>query len=77
MFKLEKNDKSFKELAAYAEQVKLPLKEMLLSDTHLDRVASIFYKHMPKMVKWSMKEEKFKEFYKQHRESLVAHIKIA
>ena len=72
--KLNKNDKAFKELDAYAKKIKQPLKQVLLSDDHLKQVSSIFYKHMPKVVKWSMKEEKFRDFYKNHRESLVATI---
>lgn len=72
--KLNKNDKAFKELDAYAKTVRQTLKQVLLSDDHLTQVSSIFYKHMPKMIKWSMKEEKFKNFYKNHRESLVATI---
>lgn len=53
---------------------KKPLKEVLLSDDYLEQVSKIFYKHMPKMVRWTMKEEKFKEFYKNHREQLIAHM---
>lgn len=71
MFKVQKNDKAFKELAAYADSVKQPLKEVLLSDVHFDKVSEIFYANMPKMVRWSMKLDKFKEFYRNHREQMV------
>lgn len=74
MFSVKKNDPAFKELATFAEGKNKPLKEVLLSDEYLDDVSQIFYKHMPKMVRWSMKEAKFKDFYKNHREQLVAHI---
>lgn len=74
MFSVKKNDPAFKELETFAKEKNKPLKEALLSDEYLDDVSKIFYKHMPKMVRWTMKEEKFKEFYKNHREQLVAHI---
>ena len=74
MFSVKKNDPAFKELADYANGKQKPLKEVLLSDDYLVEVSKIFYKHMPKMIRWSMKEDKFTEFYKKHREQLVAHI---
>lgn len=74
MFTVKKNDPAFKELTTFADTKNKPLKEVLLADEYLDDVSQIFYKHMPKMVRWSMKEEKFKEFYRTHREQLVAHI---
>lgn len=76
MFKVDKNEKSFKELADYANEVKLPLKTVLLSDEHLDKVSAIFYKSLPKVVKMAMKEPKFKLFYQEHREQLISQIDI-
>lgn len=76
MIKVQKNDKAFKELKEYADKIKMPFKDVLLSDAHLDQVSSIFYKHMPKMVRWSMKEDKFKEFYRTHREQMVNQIML-
>lgn len=76
MFEVKKNDKAFKELVAYAKSVSLPLKSVLLSDAHLDKVSAIFYSHMPKMVRWSMNETKFKDFYKNHREEFAARIAV-
>lgn len=76
MLKVQKNDKAFKELDAYAKQQNLPLKEVLLSDTHLDEVTKIFYAHMPKMVRMAMKYDKFKGFYQDHRESFVAQMAL-
>ena len=74
MFKVEKNDKAFKELTEYSKSISLSLRETLLSDTHLDKVSAIFYKNMPKMVRMAMKEEKFKEFYKNNREKFAGSI---
>lgn len=74
MFEVNKNDKAFKELENYSKKVGKPLKEVLLSDEHIDTVSSIFYKHMPKMVRFVMKEPKFKEYYRTHREQLVGSV---
>ncbi len=69
------NDVALKELTAYAEKHKKPLETILLSDEHLADVAEIFYKHMPKMVKFAMKKEKFQEFYKNNRAVFVDTLK--
>lgn len=74
MYTIKKNDPAFQELKNLAKQKNLKLKELLLSDEHLQSVCSIFYKNSPKMVRWSMKEDKFIEFYKKHREKLVEQV---
>jgi hypothetical protein len=74
MFAVKKNDKAFQELAEYAKSQDKPLKEVLLSDDHLETVSKIFYKNMPKLVRFTMKEPKFQEFYKNHREQMVSQI---
>ena len=74
--KVQTNDKAFKELKAYADKAGKPLQEVLLSDEHLDRVSEIFYKNMPKVVQFTMKLPRFKEYYKNHREQLVAHMQM-
>lgn len=74
MYTIKKNDPAFNELNSLAKEKKLKLKELLLSDEYILLVCDIFYKNSPKMVRWSMKEDKFIEFYKKHREKLVEHI---
>jgi hypothetical protein len=76
MYKIDTNDKAFKELNDYAISVKQPLKDVLLSDAHLEQVTRIFYPHLPKPLKFVMKLDKFKEYYKEHREKLVKHMII-
>lgn len=76
MFEAKKNEKAFKELADYAKKTSLPLKQVLLSDEHLDNVAAIFYKNMPKLVRMAMKEQKFKEFYKANREQFTGQMPV-
>jgi hypothetical protein len=77
MYKVNKNDKAFKELDAYAKKNNKTMKEVLLDDSHLEKVCDIFYEHMPKVVKWSMKKEKFVNFYKDNRETFVSQMKLA
>ena len=72
--KIEKNEESFKELNALAKEKGQPLKAFLLDDNNLDLVSATFYKHMPKMVRWSMNAEKFKAFYLKNRQNFVAHL---
>ena len=76
MMKLQKNDKAFQELTVYAKSVSTPLKEVLLSDIHFEKVTEIFYSHMPKMVRFAMNKDKFKAFYKLHREQFAAQIAL-
>jgi hypothetical protein len=76
MFKLNRNDKAFKELETLAKQHKLPLPQFLVSDEHLDKVSEIFYSYMPKIIKFATNQEKFKEFYKANREQFVKAIKF-
>lgn len=76
MYKVNKNDKAYKELQAYANSKNKKLKDVLLSDDHIEKVTDIFYEHMPKVVKWSMKKEKFVDFYKNNRETFVSQMKL-
>jgi hypothetical protein len=77
MYKVNKNDKAFKELEAYAKAHKENLKEVLLSEEHAPKIAEIFYKHMPALVKFTMKKDKFEEFYRNHKETFVQQLKLA
>ncbi len=74
MFKMKKNDPAAQELEVYAKKKGKPVKEVLLSDEHLNDVCDIFYPHLPKMVKMVMKKDKFVDYYKTHRTALVAHM---
>ncbi len=74
MLKMKKNDPAAKELEAFANKKGKPLKQVLLADEHLIEVCDIFYPHLPKMVRMVMKKDKFYDFYKTHREALVAHM---
>lgn len=76
MFQVKKNDKTMKELIDYAATTGLSLREVLLSESHLQQVSSIFYAHMPKLVRMTMNKEKFTNFYNQHKETFVNSLSV-
>lgn len=76
MYKVNKNDKSFQELNSYAKSIKIPLKDLLMSDEHLEKVCDIFYAAMPKLVRFAMKKPAFIEFYKKNRVLFVKQMNL-
>ncbi len=69
--KYQKNQVQKDALLLLAKQVMLPVRDMLLSDEHLDKSSEIFYQGMPKLVRMTMNLTKFKAFYKSNREKIV------
>lgn len=67
----QKNKAQKDALIALAKQVNLPVRDMLLSDEHMDASSEIFYQGMPKLVRMTMNITKFKAFYKNNREKIV------
>lgn len=55
-------------LIALAKSVQLPVRELILSDEHLDAVAPIFYDGLPKLARMSMNRDKFKTFFSKQRQ---------
>lgn len=76
MYKINKNDKAFKEIETYSKSQNKPMKEVLLSDEHLIPICDIFYSNMPKLIKMAMKKDKFIDFYKAHRIQFVSQMNI-
>lgn len=74
MIKMNKNDPAARELEKFAKEKGKPVNEVLLSDEYLKDVCDIFYPYLPKMVRMVMNKTKFYDFYKLHREKLVATI---
>lgn len=74
MIKFKKNPEQMAKLQQLAQQKGLPLKEMLLSDDHLQPVCNIFYDGMPKMVRMAFNKEKFTNFYQKNRETIIAQV---
>lgn len=67
----QKNKAQKDALIALAKQVNLPVRDMLLSDEHMDASSEIFYQGMPKLVRMTMNITKFKAFYKNNRKKIV------
>lgn len=74
MIKFKKNPEQLAKLTELAKQKGLPLKEMLLSDEHLESVCNVLYDGMPKMVRMAFNKEKFTSFYQKNRETIVAQV---
>ena len=72
--KIDKNDVAFKELKILAEQKGKKLKELLTDEQYEKEVCDIFYKNMPKVIRWSMNAEKFKTFYALNKDKFVQQI---
>jgi hypothetical protein len=69
--KYQKNKAQMDELLALAKTVNMPVRDMLLSEEHFETSSEIFYKGMPRLVRMTMRLEKFKTFYKANREKIV------
>jgi hypothetical protein len=67
----QKNAKQSTALAALAKKHNLPVRDLMLSDTHCDAVCEIFYEGLPKLARMAMNREKFKVFYTNQREKLA------
>ncbi len=58
-------------LLALAKEVGLPVRELILSEAHLEQVAPIFYDGLPKLARMSMNRDKFKAFFLKQREQIA------
>ncbi len=67
----QKNNTQAAKLTALSKQVNLPVRDMMLSDEHLDKVCPIFYEGLPKLARMTMNREKFKTFYLNQRVKLA------
>jgi hypothetical protein len=67
----QKNRAQTEELLALAKQVNLPVRDLLLSDTHIDAVCAIFYAGLPKLARMAMRAEKFKTFFTNQRQKIA------
>lgn len=74
MIKFGKNPEQLQKLTTLAQQKGLPLRDLLLSDEHLDAVCGIFYEGMPKMVRMAFNRQKFTAFYQRQRETIVSQV---
>jgi hypothetical protein len=67
----KKNNDQANKLSALAKELNMPVREIMLSDEHLDKVCPIFYEGLPKLARMSMSKDKFKTFYINQREKLA------
>ncbi len=67
----KKNQQQAQQLSALSKELNLPIREIMLSDLHLDRVCQVFYEGLPKLARMTMSREKFKAFYINQREKLA------
>ena len=58
-------------LLALSKEVGLPVRELILSDAHLEQVAPIFYEGLPKLARMTMNREKFKAFFVKQRQQIA------
>jgi hypothetical protein len=67
----KKNAKQSAALHALAKQHNITVRELMLSDDHLEPVCEIFWDGLPKLARMTMKREKFQTFYLSQREKLA------
>jgi hypothetical protein len=67
----QKNNAQAEKLSALSKAINLPVRDMMLSDEHLDKVCPIFYEGLPKMARMTMSRDKFKTFYLNQRVKLA------
>ncbi len=67
----QKNGNQAAKLTALSKEVNLNVRDMMLSDEHLDKVCPIFYEGLPKLARMSMSREKFRTFYVNQRVKLA------
>lgn len=67
----QKNAKQTSDLVALAKRHKLTVRDLMLSDKHLDEVCAVFYEGLPKLARMAMNREKFKVFFMNQREKFA------
>jgi hypothetical protein len=66
-----KNNVQASKLTALSNELKLPVRELMLSDEHLEKVYPVFYEGLPKLARMSMSRDKFKTFFVKQRSTLA------
>jgi hypothetical protein len=67
----QKNSAQASKLMALSQELNLPVRDIMLSDEHLEKVYPIFYEGLPKLARMSMSKEKFKIFFVNQRSKLA------
>jgi hypothetical protein len=63
----QKNGTQAAKLSALSKEINLPVRDIMLSDEHLDKVCPIFYEGLPKLARMAMTRDKFKAFFINQR----------
>jgi hypothetical protein len=67
----KKNGTQAAKLSALSKEIKQPVREIMLSDEHIDKVCPIFYEGLPKLAQMAMNRDKFRVFYMNQRLKLA------
>lgn len=65
------NHKGYKDIKAFADSKNKSINDVMNDDQYLEQVVDILYKHMPKMIRWTIKRDKFKTMYLDQRPVLA------
>lgn len=71
--KINANHKGYKEIKTFADSKNMSIRDVMVSEEHLDSVVDILYKNMPKTIRWILNRDKFKQKYLDQRD-LIANI---
>jgi hypothetical protein len=67
----QKNNLQATKLNELSKQLNMPVRDIMLSDEHLDKVCPIFYEGLPKLARMSMNRDKFRSFFINQRSKLA------
>jgi hypothetical protein len=67
----QKNNVQATKLNELSKQLNMPVRDIMLSDEHLDNVCPIFYEGLPKLARMSMNRDRFRAFFINQRSKLA------
>jgi hypothetical protein len=67
----QKNNVQATKLNELSKQLNMPVRDIMLSDEHLDKVCPIFYEGLPKLARMSMNRDRFRSFFINQRSKLA------
>ncbi len=74
--KIQKNPKASEALLDYLKRhaKNNNIQEVLYSVEHEVPIAKLLYAHMPKMIKWSLKEDRFVHFFSGNKQLILSQV---
>jgi hypothetical protein len=67
----QKNNVQAEKLAALSKDLGAPVRQIMLSDEHIDKVVPIFYDGLPKLARMAMTRDKFRAFFLNQRQKFA------